>query len=153
MKKTYLAALAGVLGVGSTLGVALIASAPARAAQSTQTITCPNGDLLVRTNNNNSSDMGGWSTAQIVDGGSGHLIPVAFTFTVVNVSHPALTLPPQISVKGNGNANKMQTTMDCTQTQTGLLSSLLGPGESPPPGWNLTDTVTATFTATVVAKS
>ena len=96
--------------------------------------------------------MGGWSVAQVVEGGSGHLIPTAFSFSVVNVSQPAQTLPPDVSVKGNGNANKKQPTFQCSQAQTGPLSDLLEPGDSPPPGWNLTDTVTSTFTVTAVAK-
>jgi hypothetical protein len=153
MKKAYLATLAGVLGIGSTLGLGLVATVPAGAAQSTTTLKCTNGDTVtVRTNNNHSSDMGGWSAAQIVDGGSGHFIPVAFSFSVHNdTQNLTVTEPP--SVKGSGNGNNHQATMQCSQSQTASLGDFLGgSAEDAPPGWNLTDTVTGTFTATVVAK-
>jgi hypothetical protein len=138
------------LAAAATIG-GLAMTAPAQAAQSTQELNCGSlGTLLLRTNNNNSSDMGGWSTAQLASG-KGHLIPTSFTFTAYDETTQqqlfTFTQP-----KGNGNANHNQQTVQCSFSQTGTLADLLDPGEQPPPGVSLTDIVTATFTATAVPK-
>lgn len=124
---------------------------PAVAAQSTQQIQCDGSTLTIRTNDNHSSDMGGWSTAQVADG-TGHLIPVSFTFSAYDVTTDAYLFPAQTQWKGNGNANHNQQTVTCAQTETGTLASFLGPGEQPPPGANLSDTVTVTFTVVAVPQ-
>ena len=130
---------------------ALLGAAPAGAAPSTQQILCGDQTLTIRTNNNHSSNNGGWSAAQIVSGGSGHLIPTSFTFSAFDVTtNTALFYGTQL--KGGGNGNHNQSTITCSQTQTGVLADLLSPGDQVPPGASLTDIVTSTFTVTAVQK-
>ncbi|GAA2111920.1 hypothetical protein GCM10009841_35060 [Microlunatus panaciterrae] len=123
---------------------------PAGNGQSVQPFTCDGlGDLMIRTNNNHSSDSGGWSSAKIVSGGTGTLIPVSFTFSAYDVTKGA-QLFSFTQPKGDGNANHQQTTYHCYQTMTGTLADLLEPGDEVPPGADLSDTVTATFSAEAV---
>jgi hypothetical protein len=140
------------LGIGvlaACAAGALLAAPAASAAQTTQTLTCDGQQVVIRTNDNNSSDMGGWSAAQIVSGGSGTLIPTSFSFAAYDVTTEqqlfSFTAP-----KGGGEANHNQQTMTCVQTETATLADLLEPGDEVPPGASLTDVVTATFTATAV---
>ena len=141
-----------LLGAGTGLVVllgGLAAAAPASAAQSTMEFTCDGSTITLRTNDNRSSDMGGWAAAQVV--GDGTLIPTSFSFSAYDETTDA-ALFSFTSQKGRGNANKMQQTVDCTQTQTATLADLLEPGDELPPGAALTDTVTVTFDATAVPK-
>src|SRR5690242_9118980 len=105
------------LGIGGGVAAlamtpALFTATPALAAQSTQPITCDGQQLTIRTNNNNSSEHGGWSSVQILSGGSGHLTPTTFsgvaTDTTVNQ-----VLFQFSSTKGNGKANHNQQTVNC----------------------------------------
>jgi hypothetical protein len=152
VKRTILGAGLGAITLVGGLVVGTVAALPASAAPSTQTLDCGSaGTLLVRTNTNNSSDNGGWSVAQVLPGGSGHLIPTSFVFS----AYDDTTQQPLFSFtqpKGNGHANHNQQTVFCSSTQTGVLADLLDPGEQPPPGAALTDIVTVTFGATAVPK-
>jgi hypothetical protein len=127
----------------------VLAATPALAAQSTQSVTCDGQQLTIRSNNNHSSENGGWSSVQILSGSGGHLTPTQFsgvaTDTTVNQ-----VLFQFSSTKGNGKANHNQQTVNCTDVQVGTLADFLDPGEQPPPGTSLTDEVTFAITATVV---
>lgn len=131
--------------------LALPVAPASAAAPSTQDIVCAGQTLTIRTNNSNSGDNGGFSAAQIVSEGGGHLIPLSFTFSAYDVT-TSTALFSDTQVKGNGHANQNQATTTCTKTFTGTLADLLQPGDTAPAGVALTDVVTATFTAVVVAK-
>jgi hypothetical protein len=101
-------AVAAVLAVGAAAGVA----SSAQAAQQTLPMMCDGTWLTVRTpstNNNNQS----YSVGQVVDGGSGHLIPLSFTFTFTPTGGPTFT---QSSIKGGGHAGPQDPTVTCTAT-------------------------------------
>lgn len=146
MKKSTCIGMAGLAGIAGAL---LIGSPAAQAAPSTQQLTCAGQQLTVRTNNNNSSEMGGWSAAQVVSGGSGTLIPTTFDFSAYDVTVQQ-SIFEGLSVKGAGNANHNQPTVTCTQIETATLADLLEPGDQLPPGASLSDQVTVTLTATAV---
>jgi hypothetical protein len=124
---------------------------PAGYGQTVQPFHCDGlGDLLIRTNSNNSSESGGWSTAKIVDGGSGTLIPTSFTFQAYDET-TQMELFSGTQVKGGGNANHQQgPVLNCSSSMTGTLQDFLEPGDELPPGAALTDTVTVTFSATAI---
>jgi hypothetical protein len=146
------AAAAAVAGVG---GAAVLAASSASAAQTSQQLTCGNNTVLtIRTNTNNSSDMGGWGVGQITGGGSGHLIPTSFSLSAhddtLNVSLYSFSQP-----KGNGNGNANQPSVLCTQQQTITLGELMAQNGGPPPGGlpagaSPTDDVTMTIGATAI---
>jgi hypothetical protein len=122
---------------------------PAHAAQSTMPITCGGQQLTVRVNTNHSSEHGGWGVGQIVAGGTGHLVPTAFSGALVDNAINQ-TLFTFAQAKGGGNANHNQPTVTCTTSDdTGTLGDFLNPGDTLPPGTSLTDSVT--FTLTVIA--
>ena len=128
-------------------GLAL--AAPAQAAQSEQMLTCDGHQLTIRTPDNNSSDMGGWSAAQV--SGDGHLIPTTFAGSLYDVTVGQVVF--QFSeTKGAGNGNHNQQTVSCTQETSGTLADFVGPGDELPPGTALTDEVTFTITATAVPQ-
>jgi hypothetical protein len=123
---------------------------PAHAAQSTMSLTCAGQQLTVRVNTNHSSEHGGWGVGQIVAGGTGHLVPTAFSGSLVDTAHGMnQTLFTFAQAKGGGNANHNQQTVTCTGLETGVLGDFLNPGDTPPPGTSVTDPVT--FTLTVIA--
>jgi hypothetical protein len=130
----------------------LAMAAPATAAQSEMPIMCAGQQLIVRTNNNSSSDMGGWGAAQVVSGGSGHLIPTTFdgTFYDATIDQTIFTFS-QAKGGGNGNHN-LQPTAICTDTQTGTLGDFLEPGDIPPPGSSPSDSVVFTIRVTGAAR-
>ena len=147
MKKSVSIGIATITGMAGAL---LIGSSSAHAtAPTTMQLTCDGQVLTVRTNSNSSSDNGGWSVAQVVGGGSGHLVPVVFHFSAYDNTTDQPIFDGQ-QVKGAGNANHNQSTVDCIQQQTGTLADLLSPGDQPPPGTSLTDDVTTTVDATAV---
>jgi hypothetical protein len=123
---------------------------PAHAAQSTVPVACNNGEqLTVRVNTNHSSEHGGWGVGQIVAGGTGHLVPTAFSGSLVD-NRINQTLFTFAQAKGGGHANHNQPTVKCTTSDdTGTLGDFLNPGDMLPPGTSLTDSVT--FTLTVIA--
>jgi hypothetical protein len=143
---TGLAAIA-VAAAGSVL----VAPA-ATAAQGDQPLTCDGQDIVVRTGDNNSSDQGGWSAAQIVQGWSGTLIPTLFQFSATDVTtgQPIFS-GSQVSGGGHGHGN--QATITCTQVTTGTLGDMLEPGDEVPPGTSLDDQVTFTLTVTAIHQS
>ena len=138
---TVVAGMAGALLLGATSAQA--------AAPSTQQLTCDGQVLTLRTNNNNSSDMGGWSVAQVVSGGTGHLIPVVFDFSAYDNTIDQSIFDGR-QVKGTGNAQHNRPTVTCTQMQTATLADLLEPGDPIPPGASPTDEVTFTIEAVAV---
>lgn len=140
---------AGVTAV--TLAAACAMAAPAYAATQTQQLDCGGHLITVRVPTDNSSDNGGWSVGQITAGGTGHLIPTSFGFSAFDVTRQT-PLFSGTQYKGKGHANHNQQAITCTQTQTGKLADLLGPGETPPPGVALTDVVRTTLTVTAVPK-
>ena len=146
MKRLLGAAVASAC-VALTVGTGATA---AFAGQSQQTVMCNGQPLVIRTNNNNSSDKGGWSSVQVLSGGSGHLTPTSFSGMLVD-NKLSQVLFQFSSAKGNGNANHNQQQSTCTQVITGMtLADFFEPGGQLPPGASLTDSVTFTFTATVV---
>ena len=100
-------AVAAVLAVGAAAGVA----SSAQAAQQTIPLMCDGTLFTVRTPSNNASQS--YSVGQIVDGGSGHLIPLSLTFTFTPTGGSTIT---QSSVKGGGNAGPQDPTVTCTAT-------------------------------------
>jgi hypothetical protein len=143
-----LAAGAIVLPAGAAL-----AAPGATGGPQTQTLSCTGGvgDLVIRTSNNHSSDHGGWSVAQVVSGGSGHLIPTAFNFSAYDVT-TATTLFSQTQLKGGGNAYPGENPVTCSFSQSGTLADLMQPGDTVPLGASLTDQVTMTFGATAYQR-
>jgi hypothetical protein len=145
------AALAAVtLAAGA--GVVALAG-PAHAAQSTLPLTCDGQQLTVRVNTSHSSDNGGWSVAQVVVGGTGHLVPTAFS-NVLHDDTTDVTLFTFDRAKGGGNANQNQPKVTCKLSETGILADFLNPGDTLPPGADgLDDAVTFTLTVTAVRHS
>jgi hypothetical protein len=125
---------------------------PAGNGQSLQLLSCAGvGDLLVRTNQDRSSDHGGWSTAHIVEGGSGTLIPTSFTFSGYDETTGTSLFESGVQAKGDGNGNHAQAPLlTCTQSMEGPLSDFLEPGETPPPGDDASDIVLVSFTVTAL---
>jgi hypothetical protein len=138
-----LAALA-VVAAGSVL-----AAPAATAAQGEQPLTCDGQDVVVRVADNNSSEHGGWSAAQVVEGGTGTLIPTSFSGSAYD-----LTLEQELfsfsQSSGGGHGHGQQQTVTCTQSQTDSLGNMLEPGDELPPGASLTDQVTFTLTVTAI---
>jgi hypothetical protein len=101
-------ATSAVLAAGLALGTA----AAAHAAQQYVPLMCDNGDsITVRTPTNNADQS--WSVGQIVAGGSGHLIPLSFSFAFV----PAQGDPFSWSAtKGGGHAGPKDQPVTCTST-------------------------------------
>jgi hypothetical protein len=139
------------LTIAAGAGLAGLAG-PAHAAQTTMPLTCAGQQLTVRVNTNHSSQNGGWGVGQVVAGGTGHLVPTAFSGSLVdNAIHQTLFTFAQ--AKGGGNANRNQPTITCTQSETGVLGDFLNPGDTPPPGTSVSDPVTFTLIVTAVRHS
>jgi hypothetical protein len=133
-------------------GAGTVLAAPAAtAAQSDQPLTCDGQDIVVRTADNNSSDRGGWSAAQIVEGGSGTLVPTSFEFSAYDDTlDQSIFSGTQVSGGGHGHGN--QETVTCTQVTTASLGDLLEPGDEVPPGASLSDEVTISLTVTAIVQ-
>ena len=101
-------AVAAVLAVGAAAGVA----SSAQAAQQNLPLMCDGTLLTIRTPSNNANQS--YSAGQVVDGGSGHLIPLSFTFTYT--PNDGSTPFVQKSVKGGGHAGPQDPTVTCTTT-------------------------------------
>jgi len=150
--RTRSAIAVAAVTIAAGAGLAGLAG-PAHAAQSTLPISCNNGEqLTVRVNTNHSSEHGGWGVGQIVAGGTGHLVPTAFSGSLVDNAINQ-TLFTFAQAKGGGNANHNQPTVTCTQSETGVLGDFLNPGDTPPPGTSVSDPVTFTLTVTAVRHS
>src|SRR5215468_4501067 len=106
--------------------------------RTTLPITCDGQQLAVRVNTSHSSANGGWAVAQIVDGGTGHLVPAAFSNSLHDDTANQ-TLFTVDRAKGGGNANHNQPTVTCTLSETGTLGDFLNPGDTPPPGTSVSD--------------
>lgn len=153
MIKRRRVAAAGLSLTTAALGWSVFMAAPAHGAQREIPITCGNTQLIVSVNTNHSSMNGGWGAAQVESGGSGHGIPTSFSFSAFdNTVQQALPIS-STSVKGNGNANQNQTATTCQFSQTLTLADIVGPGATPPPPFQLSDSVTVTNIVTVVVKS
>jgi hypothetical protein len=151
--RTRSTAAVAALAIAAGAGLAGLAG-PAHAAQSTMPLTCDGQQLTVRVNTNHSSEHGGWGVGQVVAGGTGHLVPTAFSGSLVdNAPNVNRTLFTFAQAKGGGNANHNQPAVTCTQSETGVLGDFLNPGDTPPPGTSLTDPVTFTLTVTAVPHS
>jgi hypothetical protein len=146
MRKSAPIAIAALVG---SAGALMIGASTAQAAPQTQPLTCDGQQITIRTNENNSSDMGGWSAAHVVSGGSGTLIPTTFSFSAYDDTIQQLIFQGT-QAKGAGNANHNQSTVTCTQTETATLGDLLEPGDELPPGASADDQVTITLVATAV---
>ncbi|HET6166652.1 MAG TPA: hypothetical protein VFE07_07465 [Marmoricola sp.] len=136
-----------VVGAGSVL----VAPA-ATAAQGLQPLTCDGQDIVVRVPDNHSSDHGGWSAAQVVEGGSGTLLPTSFGFSAYDDTI-GQEIFSAVQPSGGGNAHNQQPTVTCTQVSTSTLGDLLEPGDEIPPGGSLSDQVTFSLTVTAVWQS
>ena len=144
------AALAAV-ALAAGAGVAALAG-PAHAAQTTLPITCDGQQLAVRVNTSHGSANGGWAVAQIADGGTGHLVPAAFSNSLHDDTANQ-TLVTFDRAKGGGNADHNQPAVTCTLSQTGTLGDFLNPGDTPPPGTSVSDAVTFTLSVTAIRHS
>jgi hypothetical protein len=100
----------------------------------------------------NKSPNGGWSAAQIVAGGTGHLVPTEFTGSLYDETL-GQTLFTFDQVKGGGNANHNQPAVTCTHSESVKFGESLGPGETLPPGTSAEDDVTFTLTVTAIRLS
>lgn len=139
---------AGVAAL-AVVGAGVVAAAPAAtAAQGLQPLTCDGQDLVVRVPNNNSSDRGGWNAAQVVEGGSGTLIPTSFDISAYDVTQDQEIFSAVQT--GAGRAHGNQATVTCTQVTTASLGDLLEPGDEVPPGASLDDEVSFSLTVTAV---
>ena len=141
-----LAALA-VVGAGSVLG-----APAATAAQGLQPLNCDGQDIVVRVPDNHSSDHGGWNAAQVVEGGSGTLIPTSFGFSAYDETTDQ-EIFSAVQPGGGGHSHNQQQTVTCTQVSTDTLGDLLEPGDEVPPGASLSDVVTFSLTVTAVWQS
>ena len=138
------------LGAAATAALTLSGMGSAAAAQSYLPLECSDGSsIVVRAPDTHSSDNGGWSVGQVVDGGSGHLIPTHFTFTLYDVTTGSTVFSGQ-QAKGGGHANHTQTSVTCSSTDSGTAGDFFGPDL--PPGVSADDAVTFTITVKAVAK-
>ena len=92
--------LALAAGIGTTTA--------AHASTAYVPFTCEGATLLLRVPSNNAPDT--WGAGQIVEGGDGHVIPVAFVHTFTPTGGQAVT---DTSVKGGGHALANQPTSTC----------------------------------------
>ena len=138
------------LGVAGAAALTLSGMGSASAAQDLESVNCSDGSsIVVRVPQSHSSENGGWSVGQVVDGGSGHLIPTAFTVTLYDVT-TGMTVFSEQQTKAGGKANHMQTPVTCTNMQSGTAGDFFG--ADLPPGVSAGDTVTFTLTLMAVAK-
>lgn len=128
----------------------LVLASPAHAAQSVMQISCEGTTINVRANNNNSSDMGGWSTAKITDF-KGHLIPTDFSGQLVDDNTDAVLFSFD-QVKGGGNANHQQGQISCMTTQSGTAGEFFG-SDPLPDGVSADDPVTFTIAISAVPRA
>jgi hypothetical protein len=138
------------LGVTAAAVLTLSGTGSASAAQGYIPLECSDGSsIVVRVPDSHSSDKGGWSVGQVVDGGSGHLIPTSFAFTLYDVTTESTVFSDQ-QAKGGGHANRRQTSVTCSNTDSGTAGDLFG--SDLPPGVSADDTVTVTISVEAVVK-
>ena len=115
-----------------------------------QTLTCEGlGELQILVGPANGADQS-FGAARVV--GDGHLIPVSFRFSAVDVTANMPLFDSGLIEKGKGNGNHDQPTIACMETETGTLADFLEPGDEVPPGASLTDEVTFTILANAIVK-
>lgn len=151
MRKTITRIGPALAAIGVAAAAAVLVAPAANAAQGTQPLTCDGHDIVVRTPDNNSSDQGGWSSARIVEGGSGTLVPTSFSIGAYDVTQDQLIFSFD-QVGGGGHAHNQQSTITCTQTTTATLRDLLEPGDEVPSWASLDDEVTFTLTVTAIQQ-
>ncbi len=133
--------------VGSLFAVATSTAAPPEP----QTLTCQGlGEVQILVGPANGADSS-FGVARVV--GDGHLIPVDFQFSAYDVTAGFSLFDSGLIQKGKGNGNRNQRTVSCSSIETGTLADFLDPGETPPPGAHLTDSVTFTISASAIVKS
>jgi hypothetical protein len=139
------------LGVAAALALALPGTWSASAAQTDQGFTCSDGStIVVRVPTAPSNQNGGWGAGQLVDGGTGHLIPTSFAFTLVDDT-TGMTLFSQAQDKGGTNGNHTQPTVSCSSTDSATAGEFFGP--QLPPGVSPDDTVSFTLSVVAVPKT
>ncbi|MEO5608437.1 MAG: hypothetical protein ABIQ61_09800 [Ornithinibacter sp.] len=139
------------MGVATAVALTLPGMGSASAAQGYQQLNCTDGSsILVRVPDSHSNDNGGWSVGQIVEGGSGHLIPTSFTFTLFDVTTDATIFSGE-QLKGGGHANRNQTSVTCSNVESGTAGDFFGPDL--PPGVSASDSITLTLTVGAVSKT
>jgi hypothetical protein len=123
---------------------------PAQAAGLNQeTVSCDGlGTITIATQPTNSDQ--NWGAVQIVDA-SGHLIPVAFTFTFEDLTTDTVLFSDS-SGKGSGHANNQQSTVTCSESATGTWAEIGEPGEPAPPGVGEDDILQFTLSAQAIVK-
>ena len=124
MRTTRLAATAVTVAAAGLLAAPPASAAPSYApnpaglGRAPQTLSC-DGQQLTIVAPGTPNDTQAWSVGQIVQGGSGHLIPTSFTFSNYLVensdgSGAKVTIFSGATSKGGGHANGHQTTVTCT---------------------------------------
>ena len=144
-----LARTSTVLALAAPLG--LVGLAPSYAGQTTDHLVCSGQDITVRVNESNSSEHGGWSVAQVVAGGTGHLIPIAVSGTATDVTLGQVIFSFE-GPKGGGHPSS-DGAESCTLHLDGTVADFYGPDEPLPAGVALTDVVSFDITAVVRHKS
>jgi len=144
---------AALAAITITVGAGLVGLAGrADAKQTPLPLTCDGQQFTVRVNSSNSSPNGGWSVGQIVDGGTGHGIPTKISSTVVDDLHPQTQFTSE-QLKGRGNANHNQPTINCDLPPiSGMLRDFIDPATTLPDDISLDDPATLTITVTVVRQ-
>ena len=142
--------------VAVTTAIALVVSLFAVATSTAappepQTLNCQGlGQIQILVGPANGADSS-FGSARVV--GDGHLIPVNFRFSAYDVTAGFSVFDSGLIQKGNGNGNKNQQTVSCALTETATLADFLDPGETPPSGAALTDTVVFTISVSAIVKS
>jgi hypothetical protein len=135
-----------VLVLATVTVTAVFASTANAAGRNTEVIQCGGSTLTILTQPAAHDNFG---AVQVV--GDGTLIPLAFEFTVTDLTKGIVLFSDSL-IKGSGRTppGVAGSVMTCISTDTATLGDLLEPGETPPPGTDLTDTVQFLLTATVV---
>jgi hypothetical protein len=140
------AAAAAVATITLALPGAAFASADTPTGRQTMQLACAGfGTVTIVTPPASAHD--NWSAAQIVAGR--HFVPVSFDYLVYDDTAGVVLGDETVSYPA---AHRQQSTATCVATQTALLSELTPPDGPLPSGVAATDTVTLSFTATVIVK-
>jgi len=137
-----------VLALTAPLG--LVGLAPSYAGQTTDHVVCSGQNLTLRVNESNSSEHGGWGAVQVIAGGTGHLIPIAFSGTATDVTIHRVIFSFE-GPKGGGHPAS-EGAESCVLHLDGTIADFYGPDEPLPAGVALTDVVSFDITALVIHK-
>lgn len=140
----------------AAFGISATTAAPARAdgtaaGHATFVIDCSGLGTVTISVPNSSSQSNPWSAAQVV-GSSEHLLPTSFAEKVVDVTTGGNTIFSFLAQQANGSSHPNQQTTTCSTSHSGTFSQLAPPGTPIPPGVSPTDTLTDTFTVTVIVQ-